>query len=284
MSKQNQFPELRSIFDKNRDVMKMLKAERGLTDAEICFRAVYLKDGKKIADTKDNPNMSSFTTVINGRYTVCLPDSISITWHNAHTEEKLYEHTFPIISKAKTEIVEIPQHGMQRVQYGLSGTGQGFLGEADVNHLVEKRMSEMQQVNEYNRLKEENGKQLNRISELEKEKEALEKSIKAKSNIEYFITIIGSAFPDLGKVMAGADIFKKLADKKEAKLPLQGTNTAQQPNEQALIELLEEFMRTELNERELSSMYLLFLEFQKDKNLIHKLLEQVTKIPTQSHA
>jgi hypothetical protein len=143
----------------------------------------------------------------------------------------------------------------------------------------------MQQVSENNRLKEENNKYQNKIAELEKEKEALEKSIKAKSNIEYFITIIGSAFPDLGKVMAGADIFKQLKEKKETKLPLTGTSSTQQaPNEQAVIELLEEYMRTELNERELASMYLLFLEFQKDKSLIQKLLEQVTKTPSPSHA
>jgi hypothetical protein len=228
--------------------------------------------------------MSAFATVINGRYNVCHPDSISITWHNAHNDEKLFEHTFPVISRVKPEIVVPSEQGVQRVQYGLSGTGRG-LGEAEVNHLVEKRISEMQQVSENNRLKEENNKYQNKIAELEKEKEALEKSIKAKSNIEYFITIIGSAFPDLGKVMAGADIFKQLKEKKETKLPLTGTSSTQQaPNEQAVIELLEEYMRTELNERELASMYLLFLEFQKDKSLIQKLLEQVTKTPSPSHA
>lgn len=274
MISQKKFPELRSIFDKNREVVKMLKAERQLDQNELFFRAVYNKLGRKIAESKDNPSMSSFTTVINGRYQVCEPDSITITWHSTGNEQKLFEQTF-FISKGKTTL--IPEHqDEEKSNNGLNGF-QGF-GEAEVNQIVEKRMTDLRRSEEYDRMKDEHQLLNQRIKELQQQNEELEKDKAAKETTESYMRIIGMALPGLSKFFGGASLLSMLAGT-EDETENKSLAAAKDPSDEReeMIHLLHDFMQSELNEQEVATVYMLFMEIQKDKNQIQHLLNHLTK-------
>jgi hypothetical protein len=272
VSKQSQFPELRSIFDKNREVVKMLKAEKQIDQNELFFRAVYNKLGRKIAESKDNPSMSSFTSVINGRYQVCEPDSITITWHSTGNEQKLFEQTF-FISKGKTTIV--PEHqAEEKSKSSLSGF-QGF-GEAEVNQIVEKRMTDLRRSDEYDRLKDEHLVLNQRIKELQQQNEELEKDKSAKETTENYMRIIGMALPGLSKFFGGASLLSMLAGTEEEG-ESKALSAAPKDEREEMIQLLYDFMMGELNEQEVATVYMLFMEIQKDKTQLQHLLNQITK-------
>lgn len=272
MSNQKKFPELRSIFDKNREVVKMLKAERQLDQSELFFRAVYNKLGRKIAESKDNPSMSSFTSVINGRYQVCEPDSITITWHSTGNEQKLFEQTFSI-SKGKTSVLAEPE-SEEKSSNGLAGF-QGF-GEAEVNQIVEKRLTDLRRNEEYERLKDEHSSLNQRIRELEALNEELEKDKSAKETTESYMRIIGMALPGLSKFFGGASLLSMLAGTNEE---TESKALAAAPNNEReeMIQMLHDFMISELSEQEVAAVYMLFMEIQKDKSQIQLLLNQLTK-------
>jgi hypothetical protein len=269
MAAQSDYPELRSVFSKNREVVKMLKAEKGLTDKQIYFTAVYNKLGKKINESKDKTSLTAFTAVINGRYQVCQPDSIIITWHNYETDEKLFEYTFAV-SRANREA---PAEST-----AAPGDFQG-LGEVEVNNLVEKRLTEMRQKEEYERLKEEHGKMSHRVSELEEIRTALEHDIAAKETTESYMKIIGMALPGLSKIFGGASILQMLAGTDEtAPKPELGAAPETKPRDEReeMIQMLRDYMQEELNQQEVATVYMLFMEIQKDKTLIQKMLTQLT--------
>jgi len=273
VSKQRQFPELRSIFDKNREVVKMLKAEKQIDQNELFFRAVYNKLGRKIAETKDNPSMSSFTSVINGRYQVCDPDSITITWHHSSNEQKLFEQTFAI-SKEKAQS-QGEENGEAKAK-GLNGF-QGF-GEAEVNQIVEKRLTDLRRVEDYERMKDEHQSLHQKIKELQQTNEELEKDKAAKETTESYMRIIGMALPGLSKFFGGASLLSMLAGTDEEP-ENKSLAAAKEPSDEReeMIQLLYDFMMGELNEQEVATVYMLFMEIQKDKTQLQHLLNQITK-------
>ncbi len=276
---QSDFPELRALFDKNREVVKMLKGEKNLSDKQIGFTAVYNKLGKKIAESKDKTSLTAFTTVICGRYQVCQPDSITVTWHNSETGEKLFEHTFAVGKLQRDEEPAMRVIPMQMQPSGFQG-----LGEADVNNLVEKRLTEMRQREEYERLREENQKMQHQISELEIRNADLKHDIAAKETTESYMRILGMALPGISKFFGGAGILSMLAgtEEKEPVVP-QALDAAterpvQEPKDEReqMIGMLRDYMTEELSQQEIATLYLLFVEIQKDKTLIQKILNQIT--------
>jgi hypothetical protein len=280
MAAQSDYPELRTLFDKNRDVVKMLRSEKQLTEKQIYFSAVYNKLGKKIAESRDRTSLTAFTPVITGRYQVCHPDSITITWHNADTTEKLFEHTFSIQRAQQREIEQQPEIPSP---IGFQG-----LGEVEVNTLVEKRLTEMRQREEYERMREENGKMQVQIAELERHKVTLERDIAAKETTESYMKILGMALPGLSKFFGGAGLLSMLAGtEEEVEAPALGAAEHVSPTPVAapveprdereeMIFMLKDYMTDELSQQEVATIYLLFMEFQKDKTQIQKILSHLT--------
>ncbi len=278
---QSDFPELRSLFDKNREVVKMLKGEKQLSEKQIAFTAVYSKLGKKIAESKDKTSLTAFTTVICGRFQVCQPDSITITWHNADTSEKLFEHTFSVGRLQREEELVQP-----RMMQAAPVTFQG-LGEADVNNLVEKRLTEMRRTEDYERMRDENQKMQSQIAELEARNADLRHDIAAKETTESYMRILGMALPGLSKFFGGASILSMLAgteEKAEQVQPAIGaaateTSVKVEPKDEReqMVLMLRDYMLEELSQQEVATIYLMFVEIQKDKTVIQKLLNQLTQ-------
>ncbi|MBN8670773.1 MAG: hypothetical protein J0L80_08810 [Chitinophagales bacterium] len=278
---QSDFPELRSLFDKNREVVKMLKGEKQLSEKQIAFTAVYSKLGKKIAESKDKTSLTAFTTVICGRFQVCQPDSITITWHNADTSEKLFEHTFSVGRLQREEELVQP-----RMIQAAPVTFQG-LGEADVNNLVEKRLTEMRRTEDYERMRDENQKMQSQIAELEARNADLRHDIAAKETTESYMRILGMALPGLSKFFGGASILSMLAgteEKAEQVQPAIGAAATETPvkvepkdEREQMVLMLRDYMLEELSQQEVATIYLMFVEIQKDKTVIQKLLNQLTQ-------
>ncbi|GAA4457042.1 hypothetical protein [Rurimicrobium arvi] len=285
---QSDFPELRSLFDKNREVVRMLKGEKQLSDKQIYFTAIYSKLGKKIAESRDRTSLTAFTTVMCGRYQVCQPDSITVTWHNADTAEKLFEHTFNI-SRMQRE-AEVRQQSEPLTQPQPTGSFQG-LGEVEVNNLVEKRLTELRQKEEYERLREENQKMQIQIAELESRNADLAHDIAAKETTESYLKIVGMALPGIAKFFGGASLLSMLAGVDEqpgqqaqslgtAPQPAQpSASDQQQPRDEReqMIFMLRDYMSEELSQQEVATLYLMFMEIQKDKTLIQKILNHITQ-------
>lgn len=260
----------------------MLKAEKQITDKQIYFTAVYSKLGKKITESKDKTSLTAFTAVMTGRYQVCHPDSITVTWHHADTGEKLFEHTFTITRTQRDNELE-PQ-----VQSEVPAQASGFmgLGEVEVNNLVEKRLTELRQREEYERLREENQKMQLQIAELETHNADLKHDIAAKETTESYMKILGMALPGLAKFFGGAGLLSMLAGTEEAAQPSLGEAqpTAQPhatPKEakderEQMIYMLRDYMLDELSQQEVATLYIMFMEIQKDKSLIQRILNNLT--------
>ena len=276
MSTQVQYPELRNVFDKHREVVRMLKAEKKLNDKQISFKAIYYKLGKKIGESKDLSSVSAFTNVIIGRYQLNEPDSITVTWVNNENEEKLYEHTFSINLRRKNNSDE--QHQEQ------SNTLQGFngLGEAEINHLVEKRLTELRKNEEYDRLKEDNYRMSQKISELEQSKTDLEEIIAAKNTSESIMRGIGLAFPVVAKYMKNNKIVNFLAgtdnEEYDEQQQSQKLNLNQNNDRDEMITMICEYMQSDLNEQEVASLYLMFMDIQSDKSKIQNILNYISQL------
>lgn len=278
MSTQTQFPELRGIFNKHREVVKMIKAEKKLTDKQINFRVVYIKLGKKIGESKDVAALSAFTNVVIGRYQLNEPDSIIVIWLNADTEEKLYEHTFSIVQRPKEKLDSESNFPVQ----GLNGF-QG-LGEAEVNSLVEKRITDLRRAEEQERLKEDNGKMTQKIAELESRNTFLEEDIAAKETTENYMKIIGLALPGISKFFGGASLLNMLAGTEELEQKVLANPKIRKDDREEMIGLLEDYMLSDLNEQEVATLYMLFMEIQKDKTKIQKILSLLTNTPPNATA
>lgn len=286
---QSDFPELRSLFDKNREVVKMLKAEKQITDKQIYFTAVYSKLGKKITESRDKTSLTAFTAVMTGRYQVCHPDSITVTWHHADTGEKLFEHTFAI-SKPQGQR-EREQETQEQPETPAPASGFTGLGEVEVNNLVEKRLTELRQREEYERMREENQKMQLQIAELETLNADLKHDIAAKETTESYMKILGMALPGLAKFFGGAGVLSMLAGTDEPAQPAQpalgasGPATPAQPTpelvpkdeREQMIFMLKDYMMDELSQQEVATLYLMFMEIQKDKTLIQRILSNITQ-------
>lgn len=275
---QSDFPELRGVFDRNREVVRMLKAEKQLTDKQIAFTAVYTRLGKRVSETKDRTSLTAFTAVITGRYKVCQPDTITISWLHNETAEKLFEHTCTITRSAQAAPLTTIAEEMPAPVTGFQG-----LGEAEVNNLVEKRLTEMRQREEYERMREENQKMQVQIAELEGRNADLEHDMAARQTTESYMKIIGMALPGLSRFFGGAGLLSMLAGTDEpGPEPAIGnpaTPPAPEPKDEReeMIQMLKDYMTDELSQQEVASLYLMFMEIQKDKSRIQQILNHITR-------
>ncbi|MEZ4798183.1 MAG: hypothetical protein R2809_00100 [Flavobacteriales bacterium] len=103
----------------------------------------------------------------------------------------------------------------------------------------------------------------------------LQTTLDAKKQVEYYSSIIGMAMPGLAKFFTGtpvAEAMNFLAGQEEEKELIEEGALDQR---QSIIKLIGEFSAT-LDNQELGTLYLLFIEFEKDKNNIQKILRYIT--------
>lgn len=162
---------------------------------------------------------------------------------------------------------------------GFAGLG-GYagLGEAEVSAIVDKRVNEARRQDEFERLNKEVDTLRGRATALEAEKEDLQATLKAKSDTEYYMGIIGAAFPGLTALFSGTPLAQ--AANFLAGTPDTSGNTlpaVQAASEEAgsISAMVGEFCNT-LTTQEASAVHLLFMSFEKDRNQIQRALQFVT--------
>lgn len=173
-----------------------------------------------------------------------------------------------------------PVHASEQSVRPSSGLG-GFsgLGEAEVMELVDKRVTEARKQDEFLRLNKEVDELRTKANTLEAEKEELEATLKAKKDTEYYMGIIGAAFPGLAPLFSGTPLAQAagfLAGTSDLNgKPIQPA-TAQGSDEVSSIStMVSEFCNT-LDPQEASAIHLLFMGFESDRSQIQKALHYIT--------
>jgi hypothetical protein len=156
--------------------------------------------------------------------------------------------------------------------------GYGGLGEAEVNSIVDKRVNEARRQDDFERMNKELDTLRSKAVVLEAEKEELEATLKAKRDAEYYMGIIGAAFPGLAPLFTGtplaqaANFLAGTPDTVGNALP-----AAQEDSDEAksIAAMVGEFCDT-LTSQEASAIHLLFMGFEKDRGQIQRALQFVT--------
>lgn len=163
-----------------------------------------------------------------------------------------------------------------RTSLGLGGYS--GLGEAEVMELVDKRVNEARKQDEFLRLNKEVDELRSRANHLETEKEELEATLKAKKDTEYYMGIIGAAFPGLAPLFTGTPLAQAagfLAGTSDLNgKPIQALPPA---NEEvnSISGMVAEFCNT-LSTQEASAIHLLFMAFESDRSKIQSALQYIT--------
>lgn len=152
------------------------------------------------------------------------------------------------------------------------------LGATEVNQLIAKGISESRREDEFNRLNVEVEELRQKTKLLQSEKETWEASAAAKKDIEFYVTLLGSAFPGLAQLLTGTPLAQAAGflagtnDLAGNALPERASSGAET---HSINEMLTEFCNG-LTTQEVSSVHLLFMSFEKDKSLIPKALHFIT--------
>ncbi len=168
---------------------------------------------------------------------------------------------------------ELPARGFA----GLGGYG--GLGEAEVNAIVDKRVTEARRQDDFQRLNQEVEALRSKATSLESEKEELQATLNAKKETEYYMGIIGAAFPGLAPLFAGtplaqaANFLAGTSDLNGTALP--PAKDAPESETQSIGAMVAEFCNN-LTTQEASAIHLLFMAFEKDRNQIQRALQIIT--------
>lgn len=201
-------------------------------------------------------------------------DTMNVEVFEESTSKSIYRKKF---SNLYAQGERATQHELPA--RGFAGLG-GYsgLGEAEVNAIVDKRVTEARRQDDFQRLNQEVETLRSKATSLEAEKEELQATLNAKKETEYYMGIIGAAFPGLAPLFAGtplaqaANFLAGTSDMNGNALPPRQETSSET---QSIATMVSEFCET-LNTQEVSAVHLLFMAFEKDKNQIQRALQIIT--------
>ena len=159
---------------------------------------------------------------------------------------------------------------------GGTGANSG-LGEAQVNEMVDRKFEELRRTNELHSLKKEVEELRSKNTELLSRNKELEVSLEAKSGLEFYSGIIGTALPKLAPMLKGTPLEKAadfLSGMTEGKGNVPPTSEPTNEETASIGSMVSEFCST-LNEQEASAIHLLFVAFEADHSKIQKALQLI---------
>ncbi len=177
----------------------------------------------------------------------------------------------------------------QPVVVAPAGLGYAGLGEAQVAEMINRKVAEERRNDEFQRLNKELDELRAKYETLKEENSDLDVKLKAKSEIEFYSGIIGTAFPALAPLFHGTPLaqaagFLAGTGNEEDKPASQSTPLGEKEESQSIASLISEFCAT-LNAQELGAIHLLFMAFEADRNKIQSTLHHVTGVaPIQASA
>lgn len=203
-------------------------------------------------------------------------DTMNVEVLEESTSKSIYRKKF---FNLYTQSGVAPQHELSARGFAGLG-GYGGLGEVEVNAIVDKRVGEERRKDDFQRLNKEVDELRSKATALESEKEELEATLNAKKDTEYYMGIIGAAFPGLAPLFAGtplaqaANFLAGTGDGNGKELP-----PAQETSEEAksISAMVGEFCNA-LTTQEASAIHLLFMAFEKDRSQIQRALQFITTL------
>lgn len=160
--------------------------------------------------------------------------------------------------------------------------GYAGLGEAQVSEMINRKVAEERRNDEFQRLNKEVDELRARNEKLKEQNSDLDVKLKAKSEIEFYSGIIGTAFPALAPLFYGTPLaqaagFLAGASNETDKPALQGAPASDTEDGQSIASLITEFCAT-LSAQELGAIHLLFMAFEADRSKVQLALHHVTGV------
>jgi hypothetical protein len=240
---------------------------------EIYFTAQFFRGGKK-QNGIERGDLTSFAKQIRTYVTSEDADGARIDFINEQTGKSIYSKSLTDL-RTPAKPVTANQHQPQQ-QAGLGGYM--GLGEAQVAKLIDQRVAEHRRQDEFVRMNAEIDELRSKNHHLEEKAQDLEAQMKAKSQIEFYSGIIGTAFPGLAGMLAGTPLAPAanfLAGVGCSETAPATESSAMSEEARSFCALVTEFCAS-LNARELAALHLLFVAFEKDPNNIQKAFQIVT--------
>lgn len=248
-----------------KDMLKHIK-ERGFED--VVFNAVFYQGNKKM-NSIERGHIIHFDKVMKTYMKTENPDRVKIEFWDNEKNALIWGNSYKIEQQPD---IELP-----------ANTNFQGLGELEVNDLVQRKYSELERKKKIESLSEELEKAKQEIEELQFELQDKQATLDAKKQIEYYSSIIGMALPGLAKLLTGTPVatavnFLAGTDEQQA---IESTTLKSSPTNQreSIIEMMREFSE-QLNNQELGTLYLLFIELEKDRDNIQRILTHITQIQT----
>jgi len=245
----------------------------------VHFTAQFLKHGKKQNGIlRGDPH--NFQAQIRTYVQSEEADTVKIEFVDETTGKTIYNKVLTELQLAGSANIESKQAEGQSNDSGLGG--EGGLGEAQVNALVDKRVEARERESEYQRTRKELEELQRKYDQLENDYDEVEETLKAKKETEYYMGIIGAAFPGLAPLFAGtplaqaANFLAGTSDLNGSALsaPKESTN----PEADSLVGMMSEFCQR-LSTQQISAIHLLFMAFEKDETNIQRALQTITSNP-----
>lgn len=248
---------------------------QGHTDAY--FTAQFYRGGRK-QNGIERGDIQSFSKQVRTYIASEEADSARIEFFSERTGKSIYSKALNDLRVAETEAASATPVALAPA--GLSGYA--GLGEAQVAELVDRRVAEQRRNDEFQRLNSEVEELRKKSEKLTAENEDLEARIKAKSELEFYSGIVGTAFPGLATLFNGTPLAQAASflagtageDGEAGEKELPDSNPANE-EAQGIASLVNEFCAT-LSEQELAVIHLLFMAFEADRSKIQAALHFVT--------
>lgn len=253
---------------------KMIKTfpKQGYTS--VVFNVTFYRNGKKL-NAIEQAEVSAFSQLIRSYEKSESPDKLKVEFKDTDKGILIWAKTF--------DVNEIEEEIHNRSNGGFQG-----LGEAEINDMVQRKFNEMERQKTLEQLQQELQQQKELNEELQFQVTDLQTTLDAKKQIEYYSNIIGMAMPGLAKFFTNSSVGAAMSflsgteekdkDKKELDSAGEGQTKEQQNDQrQSIINLITEFSNT-LSNQELGTLYLLFIELEKDKENIQRILKFITQV------
>jgi hypothetical protein len=231
----------------------------------VVFNATFYRNGKKL-NAIEQAEVANFSHLVRSYDKSENPDKVKVEFKDLDKGILIWAKTF--------EVNELDDE-LQRGASSFSG-----LGEAEVNDLVQRKFAELERQKTIEQLQADLQKQREENQELQYQLSDLQTTLDAKKQIEYYSSVIGMALPGLAKFFSGTGVGEAmnfLAGQEEESKELEESSQDSKPDQrQSIISLINEFCTT-LNNQELGTLYMLFIELEKDRQNIQRILSYITQ-------
>lgn len=201
-------------------------------------------------------------------------DTMNVEVIEEATQKSVYRKKFFSLY----ENVQQQQPEPERQPSGGLG-GYGGLGEAEVRDLVNKQVIEARKEDEFIRLNREVDELRGKANALEEANRELDETLKAKKDTEYYMSIIGAAFPGLATLFTGTPLAQAagfLAGTSDLGGNAIQTTAPKLTDEVSSISAMVAEFCNGLTTQEASAIHLLFMSFETDRTNIQRALQFIT--------